>query len=275
MDINGIGKPLYWSVDKHADAVEQMIRADEIQIALELIEKVPAWYRENPDPRLQSIKRTLYKNLYDQIEYASDDEEAECTKEFGEAQWTNGYMFPRAGIISALVRRLNSGKEKIHESKQKPGLVARLEKPWIFDLGCSHGNLPLGLMKDKLMFFYKGVGLNGRIVAKVKEWVGSRWMDKPVGDQSTILYCTEVLEHCMNPMDIVQSAYKVGVEWDYILLSVPLGCLGGGLENWDTRRLGHVRGWTKQEFIDFAMKHWPGYKWQLTVAPSMVLLGEK
>ncbi len=118
--------------------------------------------------------------------------------------------------------------------------------------------------------------MNTRIQAKVKGWVDNAWREqKEHKDNPTILYNTEVLEHCMNPMDIVQSAYKVGVEWDYILLSVPLGCLGGGLENWDTRRLGHVRGWTKQEFVEFAQRHWPGYKWQLTVAPSMVLLGER
>jgi hypothetical protein len=259
MDVNEIGKPFYWSLEKHTEAVIQMIRADEIQIALEMIDKVPAWYRENRPEELEEIRKKLYENLYDQIEYASDNEEAECTKEFGEAQWDNGYMFPRAQIITALVKKLNE----------------QMKKPWIFDLGCSHGNLPLGLMKEKATYSYRGVGLNGQIVKKVREWASGIWRHEPDPDQTTILYCTEVLEHCMNPMDIVQSAYKVGVTWDYILLSVPLGCLGGGLANWDTRRLGHVRGWTKQEFIEFAQKHWPGYKWQLTIAPSMVLLGER
>lgn len=260
MNSSEIGKPIYWDLNKHIEAVVQMIRADEIQIALEMIEQVPAWYRENRPQELEQIRKTLYKNLYDQIEYASDDEEAECTREFGEAQWTNGYMFPRAEIIADIVRKHN-----------KAGDIC----PWIFDLGCSHGNLPLGLLKEKLGFYYKGVGLNGRIVEKVKEWVGGYWLDQPAEFVPNILYCTEVIEHCMNPMDIVQSAYKVGVNWDYILLSVPLGCLGGGLPDWDTRRLGHVRGWTKQEFVEFAAKHWPGYQWELTVAPSMVLVGKR
>jgi hypothetical protein len=271
MNVNEIGRPLYFDMNKHIEAIVQMIRADELQIALQMIDQVPAWYRENRDGRLENIRRTLYKNLYDQIEYASDDEEAECTREFGEKQWDSGYMFPRANIILDLIQKLNYGGQG----------GAHPIKPWIFDLGCSHGNLPLGLMKCRLSFSYKGVGLNGRIVSKVKEWVGDYWADEPslysdpFDRQSSILYCTEVIEHCMNPMDIVQSAYKVGVQWDYILLSVPLGCLGGGLENWDSRRLGHVRGWTKQEFVEFADKNWPGYKWQLTVAPSMVLLGSK
>lgn len=254
-----IGRPLYWDVETHINSVIQMIRADEIQIALEMLEKIPAWYRENPPKELQAIRQTLYRQLYDQLEYAHDDEEASCTKEFGEKQWADGYMFPRAEIIKEIVKTYNDqGKE-----------------PWIFDLGCSHGNLPLGLMQEKLKFKYCGKALNGTIEAKVWLWCGAHWARDNIMDQPTILYCTEVLEHCMNPMDIVQSSYKPGTAWDKILLSTPLGCLGGGLKNWDTRRLGHVRGWTKQEFYEFAAKHWPGYSWRLTVAPSMVLLGEK
>lgn len=254
-----IGKPLFWNLETHFDAIVQMIRADEIQIAMQMIDQVPAWYRENPQPELTWVKQKLYEQLYDQIEYATDDEEANCSREFGEAQWDNGYMFPRAEIISKLVRSLNT------ENKT----------PWVVDLGCSHGNLPLGLMKTNHRFTYWGKGLNHRIVTQVKEWVGDLWAVYPSEPQTKILYCTEVIEHCMNPMDVVQSACKIGVTFDYILLSVPLGCLGGGLHDWSTRRLGHVRGWTKQEFFDFANKHWPGYQWELTVAPSMVLLGKK
>lgn len=267
MDINEIGLPKYWSLDAHVKAVEQMIRADEIQIALRMLDDVPAWYRKNRPPELEEIRKKLYENLYDAFDYGNDDEEAEFPEAEARAQWRNGYCFPRAEIITALVKKLN-----------KAG-----ETPWIFDLGCSHGNLLYGLFSESVSFQYLGKSINWRIAQRVSEigqeipgeGKGWRWKEKPDANQKTILFCSEVIEHMMNPMDAVQSAYKMGVRWDYILLSVPLGCLGGGLENWDTRRLGHVRGWTEQEFFDFANKHWPGYGWQLTVAPSMVLLGER
>lgn len=253
------GKPLYWSLSEHIAAIVGMIRADELQIALRMCDEVPGWYRDNYPPELAEIKRTLYRQTYDQIEYATDDEEAECTREFGEAQWDNGYMYPRAEVMSKIM----------------DGFLDKGQVPWIFDLGCSHGNLPLGLLKAGYVFTYRGAGMNHRIQSKVKEWVGVAWMDKPLADRPTILYCTEVIEHCFNPHDIVHSSYKVGVDWDVIVLSVPKYTLGGGLPDWDTRRLGHVRTWTPKEFYDFADKAWPGYKWELHDAHSMVLVGRK
>jgi len=252
MDIDKIGLPLYWDLSAHIKAIEGMIKADELQIALEMCERIPGYYRDNYPPELSQIKRAIYERTYDQIEYASDDEEANCTREFGEAQWDNGYMYPRAQVMK--------------------DLVSSLLTPWIFDLGCSHGNLPLGLIKESIPFKYKGVGLNGRIVDKVKSWVEHRWADKPVSGQRTILYCTEVIEHCFNPHDIVHSSYKVGVTWDHIVLSVPKYTLGGGLEDWN-RRLGHVRTWTPREFLEFADKSWPGHDWTLYDSHSMVLKG--
>lgn len=258
--MSDVGKPLYWSLDEHIKAIIGMIRADELQIALRMCDDVPGWYRDNYPPELAEIKRKIYEQTYDQIEYATDDEEANCTREFGEAQWDNGYMFPRAQVISGLLDEFKNAKPNYYT-------------PWIFDLGCSHGNLPLGLMKAGYRFTYRGAGMNYRIQAKVKEWIGDRWADEPLVSQKKILYCTEVLEHCFNPHDIVHSAYKVGVEWDAIILSVPKYTLYGGLPDWDTRRLGHVRTWTPGEFVRFADESFKGYGWQLFDSDSMVLKG--
>ncbi len=258
--LENLGRPLYWRLDNHITAIEQLIRADELQMALALCDQVPGWWRDNYPKELQEIKNTIYRQTYDQIEYATDDEEADCPREMGESQWTSAYCYPRAEILEKLIKSMTNGF----------GVG-----PWIFDLGCSHGNMPLGLIKAGLNFKYRGAGMNHRIIQKLKGWVGSRWEDHPHKSFPTILYCTEVLEHCMNPMDIVHSAYKVGVDFDYILLSVPMYCLGGGLPDWNTRRLGHVRNWTPNEFIYFADKNWPGYTWELYKADSMVLLGSK
>ncbi len=258
-DEKNTGRPLYWRLDAHIAAIEQMIRADELQIAIKMLDMVPGWWKDNYPPELEGIKKTLYRQTYDQIEYATDDEEADCPREMGEAQWNSPYMYPRAEIISQMV--------KIHNAED--------DTPWIFDLGCSHGNLPLGLIKSGHKFHYKGVGMNHRIIQKLKSWVSDNWREKPHVGEPTILYCTEVLEHCFNPHDIVHSSYKVGVKWDQILLSVPMYCLGGGLPDWNTRRLGHVRTWTPSEFSEFANKSWPGYSWVLYKSASMVLVGTK
>lgn len=263
-NLSNVGRPLYWKLDNHILAIEQLIRADELQMAIQMLDMVPGWWRDNYPEALVDIKKTLYQQTYDQIEYATDDDEANMERETGEGQWTGEYCYPRAEILTQIIKQMN---DKTHH-------------PWIFDLGCSHGNMPLGLIKysnekSTLGFKYCGVGMNKRIVEKLKGWIGPQWKDRPTDRQKTILYCTEVIEHCMNPMDIVHSSYKVGVDWDKIVLSVPMYCLGAGLPDWKTRRMGHVRNWTPHEFQTFAMKNWPGYVWELYKSNSMVLVGSK
>ena len=261
-----IGKPLYFDLAAHVACVESLIRSDEIELALRVADCVPSWYRmpENYPPELSRIKQVVARQLYDQIEYACDDEEAECTREFGEAQWSNGYMHPRAEILEREVDKFDDGNLG----------------PWVFDLGASHGNAPLGLIKLGKRFTYKGVGLNWRIIQKVREWCRDgehwdKWADKPDGGQHTILYCTEVLEHASRLEDIVTTALKECVDWDVVLLSVPMHTLGGGLHNYSDRRLGHVRCFSPQELFEFANRNWPGYRWELTLAASMVIVGRK
>jgi hypothetical protein len=256
-DMANVGRPLYWKLENHIAAIEQLIRADELQMAIQMLDMVPGWWRDNYPKELTEIKKTIYRQTYDQIEYATDDEEADCPREMGEGQWTGDYCYPRAEVLETLIKSL------------KPHI------PWIYDLGCSHGNMPLGLIKAGIDFSYKGVGMNHRIVQKLKGWVGEKWSESPLETQPTILYCTEVLEHLMNPMDIVHSAFKIGVDFDSILLSVPMYCLGAGLPDWSTRRMGHVRNWSPMEFQLFAMKNWPGYTWTLYKSNSMVLTGFK
>jgi hypothetical protein len=79
----------------------------------------------------------------------------------------------------------------------------------------------------------------------------------------------------LNEQDLEAGARKVGVDFDHILLSVPYGTLGGGLLDWDTRRLGHVRTYGKNDFILLANKLFPGYQWSLTLSHSQVLVGKK
>lgn len=257
--MSNVGKPSYWNIQKHVDAVEQLIRADDIDLAIQMCDMIPSYYR-HPDrypKELSNIKQVVARQLYDQVEYSNDDEEADCTREFGEAQWSSGYMHPRAEIILKVLKQMWP------------------KTPWIFDLGCSHGNLPLGLMRENLGFTYKGVGLNWRIVQKVKKWCGLHWSDRPVNQQPTILFCSEVLEHASRVEDIATTALKECVDWDVVILSVPLNTLGGGLPDYTNRRLGHVRTFNEHDLYALANKYWPGRKWELTLAESQVIVGRK
>lgn len=256
-DVANLGRPLYWRLDQHIAAIEQMIRADEIEIALKMLDQIPAWWRENYPQELTEIRTTLYRNLYDTFEYASDSDEAGWAKEDAEAQFLTAYTYPRAEILLDTVKQFNA-----------QGLT-----PWVFELSTSHGLLPLGLKKHGAIFRFAAKNLNQPALLKVKEWLGPVWADEPSRDQPTVFVFTEALEHAYREEDLRQSYYKLGIDFDVVILSVPYGCLGGGLPNWRERRIGHVRGYTRNDFIKLANDYFPGRKWELTPAYSMVLKG--
>ncbi len=256
-DPANLGRPLFWKLEQHVAAIEGMIKADELHIALDMCDRIPAWYLESHKrypPELQAIKDKLHARTYSQIEYATDWEEGACEREFGESQADNGYQYPRLNILEQI---LGDGVPS-----------------WIFEVGMSHGNLPLSLKKHGVKFKYHGVGMNWQIVRKVRGWIEDVWQDLPAKGERTILYCTETLEHASREEDVLHECKKIGVDFDVILLSVPYCTLGGGLEGWD-RRLGHVRTFNTKSFIQLADRFFPGYSWELTVHASMVLVGRK
>lgn len=253
-----LGRPRYFSLDSHIKAVESLIKSDEIVMAFKLCDMVPAWHRENYPIELTRIKKILYENLYAPSDYASDIEEASYTKERALEQVENGYVYPRADLLIELVDRLT-------------------HKPWVFELSTSHGVMPLALAKAGCKFHFFAKNFNQAALAKVIEWLGPEvWQPRGPGpDQKSIFVNTECLEHAYRQEDIKQEFYKLGIDFDYILLSVPYGTLGHGLPNWQTRRLGHIRTYTQKEFYELATSFFPGYEWKLIVSNSLVLIGSK
>lgn len=256
-----LGKPFYFNLDNHIIAVEQLIASDEIEMALKLMDMVPAWYRANYPLELERMKRILYENMYDQYEYASDDEEAGYTREKAEAQAGSAYTFPRFEILSKVVRDYN-----------EQGKV-----PWYFEASPSHGLLPLGLARDGLKFKFFGKNLNHKALVKLIEWLGPEiWHPQGPGpDQPTIFGCFESLEHASREEDLFESYVKLGVDFDDVLLSVPNGTLGGGLPNWKERRIGHLRTYTQKEFVQMADRFFPKRSWNVWPSVSIVVHGKR
>ena len=263
-DVNNIGRPLYFDLKTHIDAVIQMIQSDEIQIALTMLEQVPAYFRKpaNYPKELTEIKNVLCRQLYSSIEYATDDEEFEfsCNPEIGASQWLSPYCEPRGEIITKELCQANlDGKV-----------------PFLVEIGCSHGNMPLGLKKIGCKFNYLGLAPNYRAAKKLREHLGEDiWREKPIDGQEVWFTCLEVLEHCMDSSSLVIDAFKLGFDYDQMFWSTPLGCLYGGLENYHNRRLGHVRCYNEKEFYDFVNGNFPGYKWSHYLSHSQVLHGKK
>jgi hypothetical protein len=258
-DRANLGRPLYFDLKAHIAATESLIRSDEIMLAFKLLDMVPAWYREpgNYPPELTEIRQTLCRNLYDTFEYAADPDEAGWSEADASQQFGTAYTYPRAEILLQTVRAYN-----------EQGL-----RPWVFELSTSHGLLPLGLKREGVDFRFAAKNINQPALVKLKGWLGNLWQEAPEPGQPTVFVFCEALEHAYREEDLRQSYYKLGLDFDVIILSVPLGCLGGGLPNWRDRRLGHVRGYTRKEFFDLADSYFPGREWEMCPEFSMVLKG--
>lgn len=254
------GKPFYFDLDLYIASIEMMIASDEIQTAIYMCDNPPGWYRDNYPKELEEIKNTLYKNCYDQFDYASDHDEANYSLEEINEQCLSHYTYPRANILYEDIKGMNE----------------KDEVPFVFEISPSHGWLPLGFASRGLRFNFFGKNLNQPALRKIKDWLPDGvWSETPKEGQHKALVCFEALEHMWNPHDLEQAAKKTGFEFDSIYLSTPKYTLGGGLPNWKTRRIGHIRTWTPKEFLDFASKSFPGYRWKYYDSFSMVIKGEK
>jgi hypothetical protein len=249
------GKPYWWDLDIHIANIEQFIEADELQMALLMMEMVPGWYRDNYPIELDKLKTKLLSKCEDMFSYSSSVDETYQTKEEIIDLFTSDHTYPRADIIFSEITTTNCN-------------------PWIFEISPGCGWLPIGMENKGLTFNYFAKNLNYKAIERIKKTIQC-WSDVPAKEQLKWLVCFECLEHCWDPQDIERAARKMNMTWDKIFLSTPMYTLGGGLKGWKDRDLGHVRTWTPKEFLIWADKTFPGYSWIQKMHHSVVLMGTR
>ena len=254
------GKPRHFDPDHYLDSVEQMICADELVTALYMLEHMPGYYRDNVPSRALEIKKSLYRQLMTIEDYVFDTEEQQDNNEAIHKtplkdQHTLRHFFPRAPITIEIVQQLNVN-----------GFVAN-----IVEVGPANYWLPAVLHKLRAEFTYSAHSISA-VTGGVSLEDKGELADKP---SKNIFICFETIEHLWNPDEIYHYYAKHDFNADVILLSTPKYVLLGGLPNWESRPLGHVRTYTPKELVDFAQKHWHGYKWTLHDSDMMTLVGMK
>lgn len=260
-DPKNVGRPFYFDVDKYLSCVEEMIASDEVERALWMLNNMPGWYRDNYPSQAKSIRDQLYRRLYttvDYIDFKFHPGEMNDLIEMDKNTFNKHLMhyLGRASLILQLVEKLNKDGIRPHIHEVAPGSY------W----------LPIGLEKNECEFTYYGLGLNHEqnqlIESKVKCW-------SLLKAHHNIFVCYELIEHLYAPQEIYQHYLKANQEFTHILLSTPKYSVRSANPNWYNADLGHLRTYTPREFIDFAVKHWPDFKWTMYDGDVMVLMGEK
>ena len=255
------GRPKYFSTTVHVDACRQLAEADESEMALKMLDMVPAFYRDHPDSGAKELKKKLYEKLMSVKDYATDKDEKDTTRDFQKGYPIEKFLDMRSWsgargqIVEGLVVAYNNAGEIPH----------------LYEFGPSNFFLPYGLRDKGLKFTYDFFSINKDAEAEAKVRLADV-MGKAKGP--SVFICLEVIEHLWNEDDIYHVYAKSGIDADSVVLSTPLYTMAGGMEGLD-RELGHIRTYTPTEFQGFAKRHWPELSWSGVTDYSIVLLGRK
>lgn len=251
------GRPQHFDIEHYLDSVEQMIMADEIQFALKMLENLPGWYRDNYPVRAIKIKQRLMKSLMFITDYASDESECVIDKSKVEDKILTIFCQPRGELIVKIIKQYNDQNLSPH----------------IIEMGPADYWLPAGLQKADLKFSYKDITINKAAQEAAYASILDNTKHEPDPNSPHVFCAFEVIEHMWNPDEIAYHVYKLDKIPDIIMVSTPKYCLGGGLGNWDSRELGHIRTWTPNELVNWAIRNFPQYSWTIVDYHMQVIIG--
>lgn len=238
------GKPLYFDVEKYLDSVEGMINADEVERAFWMLDNLPAYYRDHVPERAKEIRKCLHRQLFTPVQYQGIYDGVDIFNEDEVLKYWTG----KAMVIEHLVKEMNECQQKPNIMELAPGAL------W----------LPTGLRAKGLKFSYEHKSIDHGINSP---------FDLPEGDQPNIFVALEIIEHLWHEEEILENYLKFNKTAQTIVLSTPLYTYCGGLNEWHSRPLGHLRTYTPHELLLSAHKMFPNFEWQVFLETSIVILG--
>lgn len=243
------------------DAAELLVQADEPERALQLLDNLPAYYRDNPPREVTTLREQILRSLCTPHTYSQVDMDATIDV--------------RQSV--SLLRGLLRGQVFEGVMKALSQTSGELGIPHIVDMGPGEYWLPLGLQTCAYEFTYQDVSLLQRTATQARELLRPEIFRAPKSEAPYLFVAFELIEHLMNPMELGVEALRHGGRMpDYVFLSTPLYTYDGRKKDWKKREgQPHLRAYTPNEFIQEANRVFPGYRWELKFDQIQVLKGEK
>lgn len=236
-----IGCPAFFNLERYLDSVDDMINADEVERAQWMLANLPGWYRDHVPERVKQMRERLHRQMFTPVQYKGLYKNVNL-------DMTNELHWPgRAQVTENIVKAMNEKSVTPNIMEFAPGSF------W----------LPHGLTQKGLQFGYESLGLDDDHPEL-----------KPV-DGPNIFIAFEIIEHLANEWEIYQNYLKFNKPAQTILLSTPLYTYGGGMDNWQTRELGHLRTYTPKEFVAKAQEMFQGFTWEVFTDSTIILVGRK
>ena len=218
-----------FNVHAFLDAANELVRLDEVERGLDLLDNLPAYYRDNPPEQVTRLRNEILARVCTPTTYAKMDVD-NPTYDVDKGQMEQTL---RGMLILAEVKWLN-----------ERGL-----KPRVIDLAPGEHWVKGILDKAKCSFYYETISLKSFSV-------------KPIVDKDVpiIFLALELIEHLWNEKDLKIESLKCSRLPDIIHISTPQYAFDPNCPDWRVRPdLGHLRAYTPREFQDVVAKHFPEY----------------
>lgn len=220
-----------FDVKPFIQTAEILLAADETIRALNVLNNLPAYYRDNEPIEVTDLRNEIMARLATPSFYATH---SGCELTTSKDSMLNMQHTLRGALILEDVKRCNE--------------VSAI--PMIYDLGPGEYWLPILLKHHNLKFSYKPIYVNSPTFEHYKSQIEDVMNIETEGPK--IFVACEIIEHLWNEAEIVHEMYRHCGLADVIHVSTPKYTFDTGCMDFRTKGdLGHLRAYT---FMDFKRK---------------------
>lgn len=240
-----------FNVQPFLDAANILVTADEIERALNLLDNLPAQYRDNQPPEVIALRNEIMARIATPVSYVTIE------NSYGpdlDDKHDMGKNSLRGQMLCKDVREWNDKGQAPHVVDFAPGEF------WV----------PAMLHKAGLVFNYWPVLLNKVALPKLEEMYADIIKPEPSELEPFIYVAFEIIEHLWSANDIKAESLRWKRQPDVVHISTPLYSFDQECMNWRSRDLlGHLRAYSPQELHGILAKLFPEYDQTLTVSQIM------
>ncbi len=231
------------------DAANELVRADEVEKALKLLEDfLPAYYRDNIPPEVIALRNEIMARIATPVSYVTIED-------------SYGPDLDDKHDMAAISLRGAMMCKDVKEWNDKG------HSPHIVDFAPGEFWLPAMLKKQGLVFTYWPILLNKGALPKLKEHYADGIQENPHEDEPFIYVAFEIIEHLHNANDIKSESLRWKRQPDVVHISTPCYSFDQSCMNWRSRDLlGHLRAYSPGELHGILHKLFPEYDQTLTIS---------
>lgn len=227
------------------DCANELVRADEVNRALWLLDNLPAWRRDHPHPDIVSLKNEIMKRMATPSFYSTDvGAEVQIP---GDTHLAMVHTI-RGDLLTKETKWLNANKFS----------------PKVYDLGPGEFWTPKMLIHQGIEFTYYPIYMNHPTYQHYKKDFEHKISKEP-NDQPKIFFACEIIEHLHHEEEIRYEMNRHAGSADIIHLSTPCYTFDYVCQDWKANKkdLGHLRAYTPTEFFLKVQTMFPEYNIQM------------